>query len=59
VHDGDLVVADQDGCVAVPQSIEDEAIRLAMQKVSDENQVRDLLRRGASIRQVFRDHGIL
>jgi len=59
VHDGDLVVADQDGCLAVPQPIEDEAIRLAMQKVSDENQVRDLLRRGASIRQVFRDHGIL
>jgi len=59
VHDGDLVVADQDGCLAVPQPIEDETIRLAMQKVSDENRVRDLLRRGASIRQVFRDHGIL
>lgn len=59
VHDGDLVVADQDGCLAVPQPIEDEVIRLAMQKVSDENKVRDLLKRGASIRQVFRDHGIL
>ncbi len=59
VQDGDLVVADQDGCLAVPQAVEDEAIRLAMQKVSDENQVRDLLSRGASIRQVFRDYGIL
>ena len=59
VHDGDLVVADQDGCLAVPQAAEDEAIRLAMQKVSDENRVRELLARGASIRQVFRDHGIL
>ena len=59
VHDGDLVVADIDGCLAVPQAIEDEVIAKALEKVSGENVVREILAAGASIQQVFRDHGIL
>ncbi|MGE5619767.1 MAG: RraA family protein [Sphingomonadaceae bacterium] len=59
VHDGDLVFADQDGCLAIPQAIEDEVIAQAMEKVTGENKVRELLSRGASIQQVFRDFGIL
>ncbi len=59
VRDGDLVVADEDGGVAIPQGIEDEVIERALQKVSGENKVRDMLARGASIRQVFQQHGIL
>ena len=59
VEDGDLVVGDFDGVVAVPQAIEEETIRLAMEKVSGENKVRDELSRGASIRQVFAEYGIL
>ncbi len=59
VKDGDLVVADADGCVAVPAAVENEAISRALQKVSGENRVRDLLAHGASIRQVFADYGIL
>jgi regulator of RNase E activity RraA len=59
VHDGDLVVADYDGSLAVPQEIEDEVIAKALEKVSGENVVREILAAGASIQQVFHDHGIL
>jgi len=59
VHDGDLVVCDYDGCLAVPKEIEDEVLERAFKKVEGENEVREVLRRGASIQQVFRDYGIL
>ena len=59
VSDGDLVVADDDGCVVVPTAIEDEVVALALEKVSGETAMRDILRRGASIREVFKEYGIL
>ena len=59
VADGDLVVADDDGCVVVPAAIEDEVVKQALEKVSGENTMRDILRKGASIREVFKEHGIL
>ena len=59
VEPGDLVVADYDGCLAVPQAIEEEVIALGLEKVSGENVVRDILRTGANIGQVFKEHGIL
>ena len=59
VNDGDLVVGDVDGCLAVPREIEAEAVERALAKVEGENTVRDVLRQGASIQQVFREYGIL
>jgi 4-hydroxy-4-methyl-2-oxoglutarate aldolase len=59
VNDGDLVVADEDGCVVVPRSVETVVIERAMTKVSGENKVREILRHGASIGQVFKEYGIL
>ena len=59
VANGDLVVADDDGCVVVPAAIEAEIVRLALEKVSGENTMRDILRKGASIKEVFAEHGIL
>jgi regulator of RNase E activity RraA len=59
VADGDLVVADDDGCVVVPAVIEEEVVGRALEKVSGENTMRDILRKGASIRAVFAEHGIL
>lgn len=59
VNDGDLIFADHDGCVAVPQAIEAEVLEKALEKASGENTVRDLLRQGKSMRQVFADYGIL
>ena len=59
MNDGDLVVGDVDGCLVVPRAIEDEVVERALAKVSGENTVRDVLAAGASIQQVFREHGIL
>jgi len=59
VADGDLIVADSDGCVVIPAAIEDDIIGKAMEKVSGEDKMRDVLRKGASIREVFREYGIL
>ena len=59
VHDGDLVVADFDGCLAVPREVEAEVIEKALEKVAGENVVREVLAAGASIRKVFNEHGIL
>ena len=59
VQDGDLIVADLDGCIVIPQSVEDQVIEEAFKKVSAENVVRDLLSKGASIQQVFSDYGVL
>jgi 4-hydroxy-4-methyl-2-oxoglutarate aldolase len=59
VQDRDLVVADYDGCVVVPRAIEEEVISRALQKVSAENMVREILSKGASIQAVFKEHGVL
>lgn len=59
VHPGDLVMGDEDGCVAVPQEIEQQVVELALAKVAGENTVRDVLAAGASIEQVFKDYGVL
>src|SRR4029077_566604 len=59
VADGDLVIADDDGCVVVPASLEEEVVARALDKVSGENLMREILARGASIRETFAAHGIL
>jgi regulator of RNase E activity RraA len=59
VQPGDLVVGDVDGCLAVPQQIEAEAVERALAKVTGEDTVREVLAAGASIQQVFKDYGIL
>lgn len=59
VADGDLIVADSDGCVVVPAAIEDDIVAKAMEKVSGEDTMRDVLRKGANLKQVFEEYGIL
>ncbi len=59
VQDGDLIVCDLDGCIAVPQAVEEQVIEAALGKASAENVVRDLLSKGASIQQVFDEYGVL
>lgn len=59
VNNGDLVIADADGCVVVPQVIEQDVLAMAKEKVAGENKVRDILRAGASIKAVFDEYGIL
>ncbi len=56
---GDLVIADRDGIVVIPKSVEEEAIRLALAKVQGENTVRDAIRNGMKSTDAFRKYGIL
>ena len=56
---GDLVFADADGLVAVPQTVEREALAAAWEKVRAENLVRDEIRAGMKAGEVFRKYGVL
>jgi 4-hydroxy-4-methyl-2-oxoglutarate aldolase len=59
VNSGDLVIADLDGTVFVPSGVIEKAVEGALSKVRSENRVRDELRQGASLTDVFARHGIL
>jgi len=59
VHPGELVFADFDGVVVIPRAVEEEALRLAAEKVSKENASRQELLAGKSLREVFAKYGVL
>lgn len=59
VQPGDLVFADVDGIVVVPQELAEEAISRAWEKVRGEDTVREELRAGASVVDTFHKYGIL
>ena len=56
---GDLVVADRDGIVVVPQEVESAVIRRAWDKVRAENTVRDAIAGGMSATAAFQKFGVL
>jgi len=56
---GDLIAADQDGIVIVPQAVEISVVRAAWNKVHAENQVRDAIRGGMSATVAFETFGVL
>jgi regulator of RNase E activity RraA len=56
---GDLVFADVDGVVVVPQDVEEEVIRRAWEKVQAENTVRDSIRAGMTATEAFDRYGVL
>ena len=56
---GDLIAADQDGIVIVPQAVEESVVRAAWNKVHAENQVRDAIRSGMSATVAFETFGVL
>lgn len=59
VRPGDLVFGDVDGVVVVPQEIEHDVVRRALDKISGEHQSREALQRGDKLADVFRRLGIL
>lgn len=59
IHPGDLILADEDGIVAVPLTIAEQALTLAEEKVSGENLVRRALAEGMSVTEAFRRYGVL
>jgi len=58
-HPGELVVADVDGVVVVPRSIENKVITLAWQKVHAENHVRTAIQNGMKATEAYRRFGVL
>ncbi len=59
VRTGDLVLADDDGVVIIPQGIADQAIAQAEEKVRGENLVRKALADGMTVTEAFRRYGVL
>jgi len=56
---GDLVFADEDGVVVVPQKVEQEAIQRAWKKVHDENITRDAIKAGMKATAAYEKYGVL
>ncbi len=56
---GDLVIADIDGVVVVPQKIEKEAIARAWDKVHTENKIRDEILAGMKATAAYEKYGVL
>ena len=59
VHSGDMVIGDDDGVAIIPRGVAEEVIRLAEEKVSSENLVRDRLAAGMPVAEAFRTYGVL
>lgn len=56
---GDLVLADADGIVVVPQVVEERVIQAAWDKVHAENEVRAAIAAGMTATEAFRKYGVL
>jgi 4-hydroxy-4-methyl-2-oxoglutarate aldolase len=59
IRPGDLILADDDGVVAIPRAVAEQALTLAEEKVRGENVVRQALAEGMSVAEAFRRHGVL
>lgn len=59
VNSDDLIIADLDGIVFVPSAIIGKVVEKSLEKVRAETTVRDELRDGATLVEVFNRHGIL
>ena len=59
VRPGELVFADFDGIVVVPQQVEEEVLRQAAEKVGKESDTRRELMEGKTLREVYDRYGVL
>lgn len=59
INPGDLIIADADGIVVVPQQVETEVIQAAWEKVHAENITRDSIRDGMSATEAYKKYGVL
>ena len=59
VSSGDILFGDQDGVCAIPQCIEEEVFRLALEKARGEKRVRKALEQGMTALAAFDQYGIL
>jgi len=58
IEDGDFILGDADGVLAVPRKIEREVIEKAMEKVAAENTLLKDLQAGMPAAEAFRKYGI-
>lgn len=58
-HPGDLVVADEDGVVVVPQAVEQETLEKAWIKISAENVTREAIKQGMKAMEAYEKYGVL
>jgi regulator of RNase E activity RraA len=59
VHPQDIIFADFDGIVVIPTAIAGEVFELARLKSTTEKSVRDELKRGKSLREVYETYKVL
>jgi 4-hydroxy-4-methyl-2-oxoglutarate aldolase len=59
VHPGDIVFADIDGVVVIPQDQLEPTVRMALEKVEGENASREMLEQGFLLRDVYDRFGVL
>lgn len=59
VNDGDLVFADSDGCIVIPQAIEGKVLAAAVAKLDAEAETIALVGSGRSLASVFGEIGVL
>lgn len=59
VAPGDLVVGDVDGVVVIPQVVEEQVLRSALEKVAGEDHTRRELEQGLLLGDVYRKYGVL
>jgi regulator of RNase E activity RraA len=59
VRSGDIVFADLDGVVVIPQELEERVLDLAVHKATSENNSRNELLEGRLLRQVYEKYGVL
>jgi 4-hydroxy-4-methyl-2-oxoglutarate aldolase len=59
VQPGELVFADYDGIVVIPQQVEREVLELARDKAGKESLTRQALLEGKSLREVYDMYGVL
>ncbi len=59
IESGDLIFADDEGVLVVPQQVEAETITLALKKVATENEVAKAIRGGMSSQEAFATFGVM
>ena len=58
-NSGDMVIADGDGLVVVPQDVEEETLKRAWKKVHDENVSREAIKQGMKAADAYAKYGVL
>lgn len=59
VYPGDLVFADYDGIVVIPQDAVQAVLKLAQEKMEKESVTRNELLKGRTLREVYNQYGVL